>query len=85
MIPSRKAIMEMTERLQKNESLQFSIPATFGGGVAVIQLNPDAGKRYILKVAVDLETARVSTPYWSHDKIKPIAKWVADRLGDIMS
>jgi hypothetical protein len=85
MIPSRKAIMELMERLQKGESLQFSVPETFGGGVALVQLNPNAGKRYILKVAKDLETARVSPPYWSHDKTKPIAKWVADRLGDIMS
>jgi hypothetical protein len=85
MIPSRKAIMAGMEKLQKDQSLRFTIPDTFGGGVAVIQLNPDAGKRYILKVAQDLEAARVSPPYWSHNRTKPIAKWVADRLGDIMS
>ena len=85
MIPSRKAIMELMERLQKGESLQFAIPETFGGGVALIQLNKDDGKRYILQVAKDQESARVSPPYWSHDRTKPIAKWVADRLGDIMS
>ena len=85
MIPSRKAIMERMEKLQKGQSLCFTMPDTFGGGVAIIQLNPDAGKRYILKVAKDLETARTSPPYWSHDKAKPMAKWVADRLGDLMS
>jgi hypothetical protein len=69
------------EKLQKEQELCFAIPETFGGGAAVIRLNPDAGKRYILKVAKDLAAARSSTPYWSHDKAKHIAKWVADRLG----
>ena len=62
MIPSRKAIMAGMEKLQKDQSLRFTIPNTFGGGVALIQLNPEAGKRYILKVAKDLETARSFTP-----------------------
>lgn len=84
MTPSRKAIMEGMEGLKKDQSLSFSIPETFGGGVAMIHLNPDSGKRYILKVASDLETARTSSPYWSHSKAKPIAKWVADRLGALM-
>jgi len=85
MILSKKAIMELMDKLKKDQSLDFSIPETFGGGVAMIHLNPDEGKRYILKVAKDLETARAANPHWSHDKTKPIAKWVADRLGDIMS
>jgi hypothetical protein len=85
MILSKKAIRQLMEKLPKDQSLQFSIPDTFGGGVAMIQLNPKEGKRYLLKVAKDLETARTAPPYWSHDKEKPIAKWVADRLGDIMS
>lgn len=81
MTPSKEAIMANMEKLQKEQELCFTIPATFGGGAAIIQLNPDTGKRYILKVARDLETARSSSPYWSHDKAKHIAKWVADRLG----
>ncbi len=85
MVSSRKAIMEMLEKLQKDRRLQFTMPATFGGGVAVVQLNPNAGKRYILQVAKDLETALASPPYWTHDKSKPIAKWVADRLGTLVS
>ncbi len=81
MTPNREAITQNMEKLQKGQELCFTIPATFGGGAAVIQLNPDSGKRYILKVAKDLAAARSSTPYWSHDKAKHIAKWVADRLG----
>jgi hypothetical protein len=81
MTPSREAITQDMEKLQKEQELCFTIPETFGGGAAVIRLNPGSGKRYILKVAKDLETARSSAPYWSHDKAKHIAKWVADRLG----
>jgi hypothetical protein len=84
MVPTRKAIIQGMEKLQKDQSLSFIIPETFGGGVAIIHLNPAEGKRYILKVAKDPETARSSLPYWSHDKSRPIAKWVADRLGSLM-
>ncbi len=84
MIPTRKAIIEGMEKLQKDQSLSFTIPETFGGGVAIIHLNPSEGKRFILKVSKDLETARNSPPYWSHNKPKPRAKWVSDRLGSLM-
>ena len=84
MTPSREAITQDMEKLQKEQELCFTIPATFGGGAAIIRLNPDSGKRYVLKVANDLSTARSSAPYWSHDKAKHIAKWVADRLGSLM-
>jgi hypothetical protein len=84
MIPSKQAIMAGMEKLQKDQALSFILPETFGGGVAVIELNQGAGKRYALKVGKDLETARNSAPYWSHDKAKPIAHWVADRLGSLM-
>jgi hypothetical protein len=85
MTPSKQAIVGDMEKLQKEQELCFTIPETFGGGTAIIHLNPSAGKRYILKVAKDLETARGSAPYWSHDKAKHIAKWVADRLGSLMA
>jgi hypothetical protein len=84
MIPSKQAIIAGVEKLQKGQDLSFTIPETFGGGVAIIELNEGAGKRYLLKVAKDQETARGSAPYWSHDKAKYIAKWVADRLGSLM-
>jgi hypothetical protein len=84
MIPSKEAIIAGMEKLQKDQELSFTLPETFGGGVAVIQLNQGAGKKYVLRVAKDLETARSSPPYWSHDKAKHIAHWVADRLGSLM-
>jgi hypothetical protein len=84
MILQRKEIVDRMEKLGKGQALTFSLPATFGGGVAIIELNPHSGKKYILKVAKDVETAQTSSPYWEQDKVKHVAKWVADRLGDLM-
>jgi hypothetical protein len=84
MVLSRDQIVERMEKLAKGESLRFSIPETFGGGVAVILLNPAEGKRFLLWVGKDETSAMNSKPYWEQDKAKPIAKWVADRVGDLM-
>ncbi len=84
MVLSREEIIQKMERLAKGESLKFSIPNTFGGGVALIQLNNAEGKKYLLWVGKDEATAMSSKPYWQHDKAKPIAKWVADRVGDFV-
>jgi hypothetical protein len=84
MVPARKEIIDRMEKLGKGKSLKFGIPATFGGGVAIIHLNAEAGKKYVLKVAKDERTALESKPYWEQDKPKHLAKWVADRLGDLM-
>lgn len=84
MILKREEIIERMEKLQKGQTLKFSIPETFGGGIAVIQVNPGEGKKYILKLGKDEATAMDSRPYWEQDKAKPIAKWVADRVGDLL-
>lgn len=84
MVLSTEEIVQRMEKLGKGESIKFSIPQTFGGGVAVIQLNPGEGKKYLLWVGKDEQSAMNSKPYWEHDKAKPIAKWVADRSGDLL-
>lgn len=86
-IPSRKEILQLMEGLKQGESLIFSLPETFGGGFASIQLNsgdiPKA-KKWVLKVSKQKETLQEARPYWSHDKPKPIARWVNDRLGTLL-
>jgi hypothetical protein len=82
MVPTRAQILEMMEKLTKGRSLRFAIPATFGGGVALIEVNPEADQKYILKVAKDEQTAQASPPYWTQKTPKPIAKWVNDRWGE---
>jgi len=81
-------IVELMEELKKEEIIRFAIPEIFGGGVAVVGLNPNpAGKiqkKYILKVGKDEASTLEGSVYWQNDKAKAIAKWVADRQGDKM-
>ncbi len=86
-IPTRKEILQLMEELKEGQCLTFSLPETFGGGFARIQRNagdiPKA-KKWVLKVSKQMEALDGSRPYWSHEKPKPIAKWVNDRLGTLL-
>ena len=73
-----KEIMEQMEQLNKGQALKFRIPQTFGGGIAVIELNQNKGKKYLLKLGKDENVS----PYSESDKSKDLAKWVADRMGE---
>jgi hypothetical protein len=78
---SRDEIIERMAHLQDGETLKFTIPEIFGGGIAIIGLNPQkGGKKYLLEVGNEDKTS----PYWDTDKAKDLAKWVADRLGDLV-
>jgi hypothetical protein len=73
-----KEIMEQMEQLNEGQALKFRIPQTFGGGIAVIELNQNKGKKYLLKLGKDENVS----PYSESDKSKDLAKWVADRMGE---
>ena len=82
---SREEIIAVMEQLKKEEVIRFTLPEIFGGGVAVIGLNPKPlgkkEKRYILKVGNDEASALEGNIYYQNDKAKAVAKWVADRQG----
>jgi len=73
-----KEIMQKMEQLTEEQALKFRIPQTFGGGIAVIELNQNKGKKYLLKLGKDENVS----PYSDSDKPKDLAKWVADRMGE---
>ena len=78
-----KEIMQQVEQLKDRQTLKFKIPQTFGGGMAVIELNqnyPKNGKKYLLKLGKDENVS----PYFDSDKPKDLAKWVADRMGELV-
>jgi len=83
---TRQEIMQQMEQFKEGEILRFTIPEIFGGGIAIITLNPDypgqGEKKYLLKLGKDGKQAEEATPYWPTDKPKELAKWVADRQGD---
>ena len=78
-------IVEIMEQLKKEDVIKFTLPEIFGGGVAVVGLNPNPPgkdqKKYILKVGNDEASALGGNVYWQNNKAKPVAKWVADRQG----
>ncbi len=82
MILRKNEIVTEMERLGKDSALVFKIPVTFGGGFAVVELNPGDGKRYRLRLSRQGEPPESAVEYWASDRAKDVAKWVADRLGD---
>jgi hypothetical protein len=81
---SRDEIIKRMEQLKEGEAMKFNIPVTFGGGIAVIELNQNypksGGKKYLLKLGKDENVS----PYSDSDKPKDLAKWVADRMGELV-
>jgi hypothetical protein len=75
-----KEIMQKMEQLIEGQALKFRIPQTFGGGIAVIELNQNKGKKYLLKLGKDESVS----PYSDSDKPKDLAKWVAERMGELV-
>jgi hypothetical protein len=75
-----KEIVQKMEQLTDGQTLKFKIPQTFGGGFAVIELNQNKGKKYLLKLGNDEKVS----PYFDSDKPKDLAKWVAERMGEIV-
>jgi len=77
-------IIKRMEQFKDGETIKFNIPPTFGGGLAVIGLNPKrsekGGKKYLLEMG---EEGNVK-PYWDTDKAKDLAKWVTDRMGELV-
>ena len=85
---STEEIIKQTEQLQNGQSLTFRFPAVFGGGVAIIGLNPqysdNGGKKYVLKLGKDQALAEKASPILSSDKPKSLAKWITERFGEQM-
>jgi len=83
---STQEIIKQMEQFQNGQSLTFSFPAAFGGGVAIIGLNPqypaNGGKKYELKLGQDEVLAEKASPILTSNKPKHLAKWITDRFGE---
>lgn len=83
---STQEIIEQMEQLQNGRSLTFRFPVVFGGGVALIGLNPEypdnRGKKYALKLGKEESLAEKATPILTSDKPKSLAKWITERFGE---
>ncbi len=85
---SAEEIIKQMEQFQTGQYLTFSFPATFGGGKAIIGLNPQypgkGQKKYVLKLGKDEVLAEKATPIMTSDKPKSLAKWITDRFGELV-
>ena len=83
---STEEIIKQMEQLQNGRSLTFKFPPVFGGGIALIGLNPEyldnKGKKYVLKLGKDEVLAEKATPILTSDKPKHLAKWITERFGE---
>jgi hypothetical protein len=80
---SWKEILQKMEQINDGQRLKFIIPATFGGGMAIIerdQKSLNGEGKYIMRLGKD-ENA---SPFYEFKKPKDLAKWVADRMGDLV-
>ncbi len=85
---STEDIIKQMEQFQDGQNLTFSFPSVFGGGKAIIRLNPQypakGEKKYVLKLGKDEALAEKASPIMTSDKPKPIAKWITERFGELM-
>ncbi len=83
---STEDIIKQMEQLQTGQRLTFIFPAVFGGGKAIIGLNPKypakGEKKYVLKLGKDEALAENANPIATSDKPKPLAKWITERFGE---
>ncbi len=83
---STEEIIKQVEQFQDGQHLTFRFPPVFGGGIAIIGVNPQfpdkRGKKFVLKLGKDEVLAEQATPILTSDKPKPLAKWITERFGE---
>lgn len=84
----KKEIIQKVEQFNKGDQLKFKLHETFGGGFAIIEVNPkfpDKGeKKYLLRWDDNLVMTGSPKLSFTSDKGKAVAAWVTDRLGELI-
>ena len=86
----KEIMMNQIEQLGAGQSLSYRLPETFGGGLAVVELNPQypgRGKKYVLSTdaIVEGKPAGKRSRLWDSDKPKDLAGWILERNGELFS
>jgi len=81
-------VRDQIERLGAGQTLTYQLPETFGGGLAVVELNPqypEKGRKYILSTEelVDGKPAGQRRCLFDSNKPKELAGWILDRYGQL--
>ena len=83
-------LVKQIEQLGPEQSISYRLPETFGGGLVVVELNPQypkKGRKYILNTEkiVDGKPAGRRSHLWDSNKTGDIARWILDRMGEPFS
>ena len=83
-IPLRSTIMNEIVQLTPGHFVSRELHRTYGGGLAVVELNPDypgKGEKYVLSTEkiVDGKTTGKRTKLWGTNKAKELADWIEGR------
>lgn len=86
----KEVIINKIEQLTPGQALCYKLPETYGGGLAVVELNPQypqKGKRYVMSTEelVDNKPSGKRRRLWDSDKPKDLAAWIIDRNGVLFS
>ncbi len=83
---STEEIIKQVEQFQNGQHLTFRFPPVFGGGIAIIGVNPQfpakGQKKYVLRLGKDEGLSEKANPILTSDKPKPLAKWITERFGE---
>jgi len=74
------------EELGPGQSLSYRLAEVYGGGLAIVELNPDypgKGKKYFLSLdkLVDDKPAGKRSRLWESNKPKDFGGWIIERGG----
>ena len=83
-------IASKVEQLCPGESVSYRLAEVYGGGLAVVELNPqypEKGKRYFLSLEkiVDGKPEGKRGRLWNSNKPKELAGWILERGGKLYS
>jgi len=86
----KEIMINQIEQLGPGQSVSYRLPETYGGGLAVVELNsqyPTKGRMYILSTEkiVGGKPARQRSRLWDSNKAKDMAGWIIDRGGELFS
>ena len=87
---AKDIIADRIEQLKQGEAVSYKLTETFGGGLAVIELNPKypgKGRKYILSTEeiVNGSPSGKRRSLWDSDKPRSLAEWVIAREGKLFS
>jgi len=83
-------IVSKVEQLDPGESVSYRLAEVYGGGLAVVELNPqypENGKKYFLSLEqiVDGKPEGKRGRFWNSNRPKDLAGWILERGGELYS